>query len=169
MPLSLYEITIPVFIRGLTNLSAILSKGSTYADAQNLPPAHLLEARLIEDMGSLTYQVQRVSNNAKNAVARVTGAEMLAVPDNETTFEELQARIQTTIDVLKTVQKDDMDGKEDEEIVIEIKGGELRSTGKSYLLDFMLPNFYFHVTTAYNILRHNGVPLGKMDYLGASR
>lgn len=94
---------------------------------------------------------------------------MLAVLDNETTFEELQARIQKTIDVLKTVQKDDMDGKEDEEIVIEMKGGELRSTAKSYLLDFMLPNFYFHVTTAYNILRHNGVPLGKMDYLGASR
>ncbi|KAF6240228.1 hypothetical protein HO173_001839 [Letharia columbiana] len=168
MPLSLYDITVPVFIRGLTNLSAILSKGSTYADAQNLPPAHLLEARLIEDMAALPYQIQRVSDHAKDSAARLAGVEAVPMPDDETTFEELQTRIQKTIDFLKTVPEDGMDGKEEEEIVLNVKVATLEfTTAKSYVLDFVLPNFYFHLTTAYDILRHNGVPVGKLDYIGS--
>ncbi|CAD6568878.1 MAG: hypothetical protein ASARMPRED_002085 [Alectoria sarmentosa] len=166
MPLSLYEISVPVFIRGLTNLSVILSKGSTYADAQNLPPAHLLESRLVDDMAPLPFQIGRASDHAKNAAARVAGVELLVMPDDEVTFEELQARIQKTIDFLKTVPQDSMDGKEGVEIVLKVKAGELKWTAKSYLLDFALPNFYFHVTTAYDILRHNGVPVGKVDFIG---
>lgn len=92
---------------------------------------------------------------------------MLALPDDETTFEQLQARIQKTIDFLKTVPEHSMDGKEDEEIVLKLKTMELKFTAKSYLLDFVLPNFYFHLTTAYNILRHNGVPVGKADFIGS--
>lgn len=166
MPLSLYDITIPVFIRGLTNLSVILSKGSTFADTQNLPAAHLLEARLIEDMAALPFQIQRASDTAKGSASRVAGVEPVAMPDDETTFEELQARIQKTIDFLKTVPEDSMDGKEEKEIVLKMKAVEGKFTATRYLLDFALPNFYFHITTAYNILRNNGVPVGKMDFIG---
>lgn len=103
---------------------------------------------------------------AKNSVARVAGVEPVPMPDNETTFEALQARIQRTIDVLKAVPRDSIDGKEEKEIVQQFKSGELRAGAKSYFLGFILPNFYFHVTTAYNILRHNGVPVGKFDFIG---
>lgn len=120
-------------------------------------------------MASLPFQIQRVSDAAKGAAARVAGVEVVAMPDNETTFEELQARIQKTIDLLKTVSEDSMDGKEDKEIVVKLGNGKLMFTGaaKDYILKFVLPNFYFHITTAYNILRHNGVPIGKWDFLGA--
>lgn len=120
-------------------------------------------------MAALPYQIQRVSDQAKNSAARVAGVQVVAMPDNETTFEELQARIQKTIEFLKTVPKDSMDGKEEEEIVIKSKSGEWRSTATSYVLDFVLPNFYFHITTAYNILRHNGVPVGKWDFIGGMK
>ncbi len=117
-------------------------------------------------MASLPFQIQRASDHAKKAAARVSGVELVEMPDDETTFEELQARIQKTIDVLKTVPEGSINGKEEKEIVIKLKGAEWRSTAQVYLLDFALPNFYFHMTTAYNILRHNGVPLGKLDYMG---
>ena len=103
---------------------------------------------------------------AKNSVARVAGVEPVPMPDNETTFEALQARIQRTIDILKAVPRDSIDGKEEEEIVQQFKLGELRAPAKRYVLNFVLPNFYFHVTTAYDILRQNGVPLGKLDFIG---
>lgn len=117
-------------------------------------------------MAALPFQIQRVSDAAKSPATRVAGVDPVVMPDDETTFEELQARIQKTIDFLKTVPEDSMDGKEEQEIVLKLNAGELRATAKSYLLDFVLPNFYFHMTTAYSILRHNGVPVGKLDFLG---
>ena len=117
-------------------------------------------------MGTLVYQIQRVSDTSKNATARVAGVEPVSMPDNETTFEELQARIQKTIDALKAMPADSLDGKEEKEIVVKTRSGEYTASAKDYLLTFALPNFYFHVTTAYDILRHNGVPVGKSDYLG---
>lgn len=133
---------------------------------RKIPATQLLEARLIDDMAALPFQIQRVSDITKNAASRVSGVEGVAMADDETTFEQLQARIQKTIDYLKTVPEDSMDGKEDVEIVLKPPGREWRFTGKSYLTEFALPNFYFHVTTAYDLLRHKGVPLGKSDYLG---
>ena len=119
-------------------------------------------------MAALPYQVQRVSDFAKNSAARISGTEGVAIADEETTFEDLQARIQKTIDYLKSVPEDSINGNEDKEIVLNPpRGGEWRFTAKSYLLEFALPNFYFHVTTAYDLLRHKGVPVGKLDYLGA--
>ena len=117
-------------------------------------------------MAALPFQIQSASDHAKNSVARVAGVDLVSMPDNETTFEELQARIKKTIDFLKTLPEDSMDGKEEKEIVMKFKRGELVFTAKSYILDFVLPNFYFHLTTAYDILRHKGVPLEKWDYLG---
>lgn len=117
-------------------------------------------------MAPLPFQITRASDHAKNAAARVAGVEVVAMPDDEVTFQELQARIRKTIDFLKTVPPDSMDGKEEVEIVLKLKAGELRWTAKSYLLEFALPNFYFHLTTAYDILRHSGVPVGKVDYIG---
>ena len=103
---------------------------------------------------------------AKNAASRVSGTEGVPMPDDETTFEQLQARIQKTIDYLKTVSEDSINGKEDEEIVLQRRETEYRFTAQRYIVDFVLPNFYFHVTTAYDLLRHKGVPLEKWDYLG---
>ena len=118
-------------------------------------------------MAALPFQVQRVSDLAKNGAARVSGTEGLPMPDDETTFEQLQARIQKTIDYLRTVPEDSFSGKEEHEVVLKTGKGEYRFTGQSYLVDFVLPNFFFHVTAAYALLRHKGVPLEKWDYLGA--
>ena len=163
MSFSLYTISIPLFIRGLTNLSAILTKATTHAAETNTQQSTLLEARLAPDMYPLPAQIQRVSDTAKGVAVRLGGIDPVAMEDNETTFEELQARIAKTIEVLKGVGEDSMNGKEEAEIVL-MKGFEF--TGRDYLLHFALPNFYFHVTAAYAILRNAGVPVGKMDYLG---
>ena len=152
MPVSLYEISVPVFIRSLNSLSAILKKGESYADEKGIPHAKLLEARLVDDMATLIYQIQRVSDTSKATAVRVAGVEPLPMPDNETTFADLQARIQKTIKFLETVQATSMDGKEDSPVVLKTGAGEINFTAKSYLLMFALPNFFFHVTTAYGIL-----------------
>ena len=133
---------------------------------RKIPHAQLLETRLFEDMAALPYQIQRASDAAKGAAARISGGEGVSMPDDETTFEQLQTRIQKTIDYLKTVSEDSINGKEDAEVVVQSQRGEYKFTGESYLLTFAIPNFYFHVTTAYALLRHKGVPLGKLDYLG---
>jgi len=163
---SLYNITIPVFIRGLNNLSAILKKGQAFADEKGLPYAKLLEARLVDDMAALPFQIQRVSDTAKAVPVRVAGVEGVSMEDNETTFEELEARIQRTIDFLKAVDPKSMDGKEDSEVIIKRPSGDITTNGTNYILMYALPNFFFHVTAAYAILRHMGVPVGKGDYLG---
>ena len=152
MPVSLYEISIPVFIRSLTNLAAILKKGEAYADEKGIPHSKLLESKLVDDMANLVYQVQRSSDTSKGAAVRVTGIEPVAMADTETTFEDLHARIQKTIEVLQAVEPTSMDGKEESPVVLKTGSGEYTFTATNYLLNFALPNFFFHVVTAYDIL-----------------
>ena len=156
MPVSLYEISIPVFIRNLTNLAAILKKGEAYADEKGIPHSKLLESKLVDDMANLVFQVQRVSDTSKGAAVRVAGIEPVAMADTETTFEDLQARIQKTIGVLQAVEATSMDDKEESPVVLKTRSGEFKFTGTSYMLNYALPNFFFHVVTAYDILVSTG-------------
>ena len=166
MSTSLYDLTVPVLVRALRNLSAILKKGEAYAKDQGLDPKDLIEARLFPDMGALASQIQRASDSAKGCVVRIGGVENLAMADTETTFDELQARIAATIAFLENTPREAMDGKEETEVVLKLPVGDIPFTARNFALGFVLPNVFFHVTTAYGILRHKGVPIGKLDYLG---
>ncbi|MDX3911579.1 MAG: DUF1993 domain-containing protein [Sphingobium sp.] len=168
MSLSLYDVSVPVFIRGLRNLSAILEKGRAWANDKEMPHTSLLDARLFEDMVPLIAQIQRASDTAKFAVVRVGQVENVAMADDEQSFDDLQNRITRTITFLETVAATSMDGRDEAEVVLPTPHGAISFTGRSYVLAFALPNFFFHVTTAYAILRHKGVPLGKLDYIGAA-
>lgn len=166
MSLSMYQASIPVFVRMFGNLAAILDKAAVYADARKIDPAVLLNARLAPDMYPLTRQVQIASDAAKGCAARLAGVEIPSFADTESSFAELQARIQKTLDFLQGCSPAQIDGSEEREVVIRFPGAELKFSGQDYLLHFVLPNFYFHLTTAYAILRHNGLDIGKMDFLG---
>ena len=166
MALSMYDVSIPAFIRALSNLSAILEKGAAHAQAQGMDPADLIQTRLIADMDALPAQVQRASDAAKGCVARLAGVDIPSYADTETTFPELQARIAKTVDYLKSIRPEQLEGSETRVVELKLRQGTITFDGKSYLLGFALPNFYFHVTTAYDILRHKGVQIGKTDYLG---
>lgn len=166
MSLSLYDVSIPVFIRTLENMSKFLEKGRTFADQKDIPHTGLLEARLYDDMAPLTSQVQRASDAAKLTAARMSQLDAPKMEDNESSFDELQARIAATIAFLQTVPADSMDGREDAEIILPTPSRSIRFRGKAYVLEFAIPNFFFHVTTAYALLRMKGVPVGKLDYLG---
>lgn len=166
MSLSLYDITVPVFLRHFANLTAILKMGEAFADEKGIAHKELLEARLVEDMYPLTAQIQRASDSAKFTAVRVAQVENIAMADEEVTFADLHARIEKTVEFLKTVDPASMAGREEAEVILTTRSGSKTFTGTSYVLNFALPNFYFHVTTAYAILRKAGVPLGKMDYLG---
>lgn len=163
---SLYQISVPVLIRGLGQLSYIIEKGENYATTNGIPKEDLLSAKLIDDMQGLIYQVQRVSDTAKGLAVRIAGTEPVAMPDNEKNFEDLQARIAKTIKVLEGVSKSSVDDKENSTVTYKRPSSEIHYTGTSYVLEFVLPNFFFHITAAYAILRHKGVPIGKLDYLG---
>jgi hypothetical protein len=162
MPISMYQASIPVFIRAFGNLSAILEKGAAQPDS-----AALVEARLAPDMLTLAGQIQRASDTAKGCAARLGNIDNPSFPDDEKTFAQLQARVRKTADFLRSVKPEQIDGTEGKAIAFKAGPRELKFTGESYLLTFAIPNFYFHVTTAYAILRHKGVPIGKMDYIGA--
>ncbi|WP_426031814.1 DUF1993 domain-containing protein [Caulobacter sp. DWP3-1-3b2] len=166
MSTSLYDLTVPVLVRALRNLSAILKKGEAFAKETGMDPKDLIEARLFPDMGALASQIQRASDSAKGCVVRIGGVENLAMADTETTFDELQARIAATIAFLENTPREAMDGKEGTQVVLKLPNGEFPFTATNFALGFVLPNVFFHVTTAYGILRHKGVPLGKLDYLG---
>jgi hypothetical protein len=166
MSLSLYEITVPVMIAGLDNMSKFLDRGRGYADEKGIAHASLLNARLAEDMMTLVQQVQRASDTARLAAVRVARVDNIALPDRETTFEDLQARISATVSFLAAVPPAGFEANADAELVAKFGDGERIFTGRSYLLGFALPNFYFHITTAYDLLRHLGVPIGKRDFLG---
>ena len=166
MTTGLYDLTIPVFIRGLRNLSAILEKGAAHAAEKGIDPLMLTRARLAEDMAPLTAQVQFASDTAKGAVIRIGGLDPLPMQDIEQSFEELQERIGKTIAFLETVPRDRIDGREEAQLVLKTPGGDFSFTGRSHVLSYSLPNFYFHVTAAYALLRQAGVPLRKLDYLG---
>jgi hypothetical protein len=162
MPFTIHEASSPVFIRALTNLSAMMDK----ALAGGADEAALLAARLAPDMHPFPRQVQMASDSAKGAIARLAGVEVPAMPDTETSFAELKERIEKTIAFVKSVEASKLDGAEDREVVLTFPGNELRFTGARFLTGFALPNFYFHVAMAYALLRANGAPVGKMDFLG---
>jgi hypothetical protein len=165
MSTTLYDVTVPVMLRGLRNLSHILEKGRAHADANGVAESELTAARLYPDMLPLTGQIQRATDSAKFVPVRVGGVENVPFEDTEVTFADMQARLQRTIAFLEAAPRDAIAAGEDRAVVIKTRAAELTFTGKSYVLEFALPNFFFHVTTAYAILRHKGVPVGKMDFL----
>lgn len=166
MSISIYELTVPAMTRGLQNLAAVLNKAKAHAEATKYDANVLLAARLFPDMFPLTRQVQLTTDFAKGVVARLAGLEVPKWDDTETSFEELQARIQKALAYLGTFREAQFAGAEHRPIELKTPAGTFNFTGQSYLLNWALPNFYFHVTTAYNLLRHNGVPIGKLDFLG---
>ncbi|HUH48679.1 MAG TPA: DUF1993 domain-containing protein [Mycoplana sp.] len=166
MPLSMHRLSVPVFVRGLKVLSTLLAKAQTYADENKIPPEVLINARLAPDMLPFSGQFQRASDTSKNALGRLTGAGAPSFPDTETTFVELQARIDKTIAYLSSIRETELDGSEARSVTLNVGKFQVAFTGEDYLLEFALPNFFFHVTTAYAILRHNGLEIGKSDYLG---
>ena len=166
MTISMYEITIPVWKRFLNNLSAILGKATIYADAKNIDHSVLLNARIYPDMFPLVKQVQIAADTAKGGAARLAGIEIPKFEDNESSFDELQARIAKTTGFLDAITPQQLEGSENRDIELAIHDTKLKLKGLSYLLERVQPNFYFHVTTAYDILRHNGLELGKQDFLG---
>ena len=159
----MYESLIPTAIHNLQNLSAILIKGAAYAEAKKIDEKVLLGARLFPDMLPLTRQVQIACDSAKAGAARLAEIEVPSHPDEEQTFAELQARIQKTIDFLNTIKPEQINGKEELKITYTQRGRENNFIGLPYLLKYTLPNIYFHITTAYAILRHNGVEIGKRN------
>jgi len=168
MPLSMHQVSTPRFIHTLNALSAILSKAAAHAETKKIDPLALTSFRLYPDMFPLSRQVQIACDMAKGAAARLGGVEIPKYEDTEKTFEELKARIAKTIAFIQSVKPGQVDGSEEKAIVLKGGSGELKFTGTDYLLGFVYPNFYFHVATAYNILRHNGIEIGKNDFLGHS-
>jgi len=166
MALSIYDVSIPVLVRGLTNLSAIIDKAAAHAEAKKFDPAVLAQARLFPDMYPLTRQVQITCDTAKGA-ARLAGIEIPKHEDTETTLAELKQRIAKTLDFIQSVKASQLEGAESRSIEIKTPNRTLSFTGLSYLNNFVLPNFYFHESISYAILRHNGVEVGKGDYLGS--
>jgi hypothetical protein len=159
--ITMYSASVPALLRMLNNLLAIIAKAEATPEA-----AKLLEARLAPDMHELTRQFQMLSDSAKNGVARLSGQTPPSMPDTEKTFAEIKERLQKTIDYVKSVPASAIDGSEDREVVLKFPNGEMKFTGLTYLNHFLLPNFYFHSATAYAILRNQGLPVGKMDFLG---
>lgn len=166
MTISMYQASVPVFQSMLNGLSHVLQRGEAYAVEKGLEPRELIEARLAPDMFPLVKQVQIATDHAKGASARLAGREVPKFEDIERTFAELKERIDKTRALLDTFAAADIDGSEDRSIVLPMRTGERTFSGMAYLLHFAMPNFYFHVTTAYDILRHEGAPLGKMDFFG---
>ncbi len=164
--LSMYQATVPVGQRALRNLRQLLVKGEAHAQAQGFDAGVLLQTRLYPDMFPLLRQVQIATDGVKNAAARLAGVEALKFEDDETTFAELYARLDRAIDYLGTFTPEQIDGSEGRAISVPRRNGEpLSFDGRTYLLGYVTPNLYFHVATAYAILRHAGVPLGKADFL----
>ncbi len=167
MSLTMYSCSIPCFIRALSNLSAILEKGAAHASEHEIEPSIFVTSRLFPNMFPLSRQVQIACDVSKGAAARISGVEAPSFEDNEASFEELQLRISNTIAFLESVPAEKINGTEEKAIKFQAGTFEVDFTGASYLSMWALPNLYFHVTTSYNILRHNGVELGKLDYVGA--
>ena len=167
MSITPYELSIPAFQRGFAVLSKLLDKAEAFAEEKKIKPEVLVNARLAPDMLSLAGQVQRMSDTAKGAAARLTGTEAPKFEDTETTFAELDARLQRAIDHLTGVPAAAFEGAEDRAVTMPTRAnGDLHFDGRGYLLSFVVPNVYFHCTIAYALLRHAGVPLGKMEYVG---
>lgn len=166
MPVSMYEVSVPVFISMLSAMSHVLKKAEASAKERGLEESVLVEARHAPDMLPLKNQVYIATDMAKGCASRLAGRDVPSYQDVEATFPDLLARIQKTLDYLATFEPDDMKGSEDRDITLKIAGNDMTFPGRAYVLGFVHPNFYFHVTTCYSILRANGVKLGKADYFG---
>jgi hypothetical protein len=162
----MYQASIPVFTRQLNNLSTILGLAAADAETRKIEPGVLLAARLAPDMFPLSRQVQIACDTAKGGIALLAGIEAPHQADDETSFAELQARIATTLTFLQGVGAAQVDGNEERDVVLSRRGKDTHFQGQAFLLDHVMPNFYFHYTSAYAILRHNGVAIGKRDFLG---
>lgn len=166
MTISMYQASVPAFIRALNNLAAILEKGAAYAQARKIDESVLLNSRLFPDMFPLVRQVQIATDTARSGAGRLAGVEFPAYEDKESTFQELALRIRNTIAFLESLQPAQIDGGEDKTITWQSRSSTKSMVAQPYLMNHLLPNVHFHVTTAYNILRHNGVEVGKKDFLG---
>ncbi len=166
MTISMYQASVPVLTRALTNLRTILAKAEAHAEAKKIDPAIFIAGRLSPDMLPLAKQIQIASDNAKGIAARLGGVEIPAYADTETTFAELYARIDKTLAFIGGIKAAQIDGSEDRSVELKLGPTTVNFTGQSYLLGFALPNFFFHAVTAYAILRHLGVEVGKRDYIG---
>jgi hypothetical protein len=167
MPVSMYTVSIPVFIQHLNGLSSILDKAAAWAAARKVNEADLLNMRLSPDMFNLARQVRAASDHAANAAGRLAGKELLKFANDEATIAQLKGRIAKTIDYLRSVNQSEIDGTENKEISITFPSGQTRQfTGQSLLIGNSLPNFWFHITTAYDIVRQCGVEIGKRDFMG---
>jgi uncharacterized protein len=166
MSISMYQASVPVFARALANLAAVLDKGAAHAEAKKIDPAVLLNTRLYPDMFPLVRQVQIATDAAKGCASRLAGLDPPRYDDTETSFPQLRTRIDKTIAHLNSFKPAQIDGSEERTITLRIRDQTVTFPGMAYLLHFAQPNFYFHYTTAYDILRHGGVELGKRDFLG---
>lgn len=166
---ALYDVTIPAFIRGLKNLSAMLDKANAFAEAQGMDVSELLDARLIEDMAPLTRQIQMVTDTAKFVAVRVGQVANEPWADDETSFSDVQARVAKAVAFLENVAPDGFADREDAKVVLTTPSGDIPFTGSTYVFGFAIPNFYFHLSMAYALLRMKGVPVGKLDFLGSIR
>jgi hypothetical protein len=166
MSVSLYDVSIPIFTLSLNNLAVILDKAASHSENKKVDPKVFPAARLIIDMLPLSSQIQIACDTAKGAAARLAGVEVPKHADTEATLDELKARVAKTLDFIKTIKPEQLQGAEAREIVLQFPQSTLKFTGVNYLTNFALPNFFFHVTTAYALLRKNGVDLGKRDFLG---
>jgi len=166
MTISMYKSSVPVFLHNLENLSNILKKAEQYAKDKKIDESVLINARLFPDMFALARQVQIVSDVVKGGVARLSGVENPSFADTETSFADLQDRISKTAKFVSNFKPEQIDGCEEKTITLKIGGNEMEFNGQNYLLNFVLPNLYFHIAVTYSILRHNGVEIGKGDFLG---
>lgn len=166
MAVSMYTISVPVFVQILNALANVVDKAKTHCEARKLDEAFFLNNRLYPDMFPFVRQVRSACDHAVAASARIADIEAPTFANDEKSLEDLRQRIIAAVDFVKTVRPEQMDGREDKEIVFTLPSGERRFTGQTMLLNFTLPNFYFHATTAYDLLRHCGVEIGKRDFMG---
>ena len=167
MSITMYEASVPVFVHMLKNLSIILQKGEDFAKGKDIDVEVLLSSRLIADMYPLSRQIQIACDMAYRSVTRLSGGNIESIEDNEKTMAEYQERIAKTISFLETVKAEQMEGSETMTVELDLRGNKVTFTGLTYLLNFAIPNLYFHITTTYNILRQNGVQIGKPDFIGS--
>jgi hypothetical protein len=168
----MYQASVPPMLQMFASMTAILDKAIKHCEARKIDPDKLLTYRLAFDMNPLPNQIQAISDQAKGCVARLAGIDIPAMPDNEASIDDLKARIAKTVEFLKSIKPEQINGTEDKEIVLKLGPAgpnqfEIKFTGSQYLLHFVMPNFYFHHSTAYDILRHAGVEIGKRDFMGS--
>lgn len=171
-PLGMYQASVPVMLQMFASMNNLLDKAVAHCEARKIDPNKLLTYRLAVDMHPLTNQIQAISDQAKGSIARLAGLDIPSMPDTEATIDDLKARIAKTVEFIKSVKPEQIDGTEDKDIVLKLGPAgpnqfEMTFKGAQYLMHFVLPNFYFHHVTAYDILRHAGVPVGKRDFMGS--